>query len=140
MKHIIVISIVLIFFGCKNTEGDMENGSSEVDSTNIIGDVTEKILQSEPLVLTLSEANKLATLPLECINTEYPNKLGQTIATKEDIAEPSELHPAFYGCFDWHSSVHGHWALVSLLKQFPDLEKAEDIKKALATNISKENI
>ena len=79
MKHIIVISIVLIFFGCKNTEGDMENGSSEVDSTNIIGDVTEKILQSEPLVLTLSEANKLATLPLECINTEYPNKLSLNV-------------------------------------------------------------
>lgn len=91
-------------------------------------------------VLDLAQANKLAQLPLECINTEYPNKLNQTIGGKEDLQSPKELHPAFYGCFDWHSSVHGHWSLVSLLKQFPNLENAADIKKRLLNNISKENI
>jgi len=50
------------------------------------------------------------------------------------------LHPTFYGCFDWHSSVHGHWSLVSLLKQFPELENADEVKQMLLTNISKENI
>jgi len=50
------------------------------------------------------------------------------------------LHPAFYGCFDWHSAVHGHWSLVKLLKEFPDLENADTIKMKLESNLSKENI
>ena len=65
--------------------------------------------------LTLEEANRLSKLPLTCMNTEYPNKLGQTLGSSEDLKTPKILHPAFYGCFDWHSSVHGHWSLVSLL-------------------------
>lgn len=90
--------------------------------------------------LNLKQANKLATLPVGCINVEYPNKLNQVIGSDEDLKSPKELHPAFYGCFDWHSSVHGHWSLVSLLKQFPDLENASSIKQQLLANISKENI
>jgi len=54
--------------------------------------------------LTLEQANKLATLPLECMQTEYPNKLGQVLGNDEDLGSPKDLHPAFYGCFDWHSA------------------------------------
>ena len=71
---------------------------------------------------------------------EYPNKLNQTLATAEELGEPRELHPAFYGCFDWHSSVHAHWSLVSLIKQFPDLKKAGEIRERLQTSLSQENI
>ncbi len=94
----------------------------------------------EPLTLTLEQANNLAALPLACMQTEYPNKLGQTIGSKEEIGEPHKLHPAFYGCFDWHSSVHGHWSLVCLLKNFPELENAEMIRETLRANLSPENI
>ena len=90
--------------------------------------------------LTLEQANKLATLPIDCITVEYPNKLGQTLKDSTQLKQPRELHPAFYGCFDWHSAVHGHWSLVKLLKEFPELENADDIKKLLLQNISKENI
>jgi hypothetical protein len=90
--------------------------------------------------LSLEQARRLIELPLHCVNTEYPNKLGQTIGSDEDLQSPKSLHPTFYGCFDWHSSVHGHWSLVSLLKQFPQLENADEIKQLLLTNISKENI
>lgn len=90
--------------------------------------------------LTLEQAKRLIELPLHCVNTEYPNKLGQTIGSDKDLQSPQELHPAFYGCFDWHSSVHGHWSLVSLLKQFPELDNAQEIKQILLNNISKENI
>ena len=90
--------------------------------------------------LNLIEANRLSKLPLACMFTEYPNKLGQVLGSPEDLNPPKVLHPAFYGCFDWHSAVHGHWSLVSLLKQFPDLENATGIRENLRKNISKANI
>jgi len=90
--------------------------------------------------LTLSQAERLAELPMKCMQTEYPNKLGQTLGGKEDLKEPRALHPAFYGCFDWHSSVHGHWSLVKLLKMYPELDNAELIRQKLRENISEVNI
>jgi hypothetical protein len=96
-------------------------------------------LQAQPQ-LSLEEANRLAQLPLKCMQQEYPNKLGQVLANAEELEGPEALHPAFYGCFDWHSSVHGHWMLVYLLKRFPDLDAADTIRQKLAENISEENI
>ena len=96
--------------------------------------------QSESIKLTLQEANRLAELPLHCMQVEYPNKLNQTLENETYLKGPKALHPAFYGCFDWHSSVHGHWMLVSLLRQFPELDKSEEIRKKLLENISMENI
>jgi len=90
--------------------------------------------------LTIEQANKLVELPLNCISKEYPNKTGQVYTSKADLLTPHQLHPAFYGCFDWHSAVHGHWCLVALLHQFTNLEKASIIKDKLQNNISKENI
>lgn len=101
---------------------------------------SEKDTMPETVRLTLAQANSLATLPLACLQTEYPNKLGQTLGNSEDLGEPKQLHPAFYGCFDWHSSVHGHWSLVILLKTFPQLEEADLIRQKLLENISVENI
>lgn len=99
----------------------------------------EKMMQ-KPAKLTLQQANRLAELPLACMQVQYPNKLGQTLGGKNDIGEPHVLHPAFYGCFDWHSAVHGHWSLVKLLKAFPDLAKAKEIRKRLLQNMTKDNI
>ena len=90
--------------------------------------------------ITLDQAKTLAELPIACIQNEYPNKLGQTLGSADDLGEPSELHPVFYGCFDWHSSVHGHWSLVKLLKEFPKLENKDLIRSMLMENISAENI
>ncbi|PZO28625.1 MAG: DUF2891 domain-containing protein [Flavobacteriaceae bacterium] len=90
--------------------------------------------------LTLQQANHLATLPLKCLQQEYPNKLGQLLIDSTEIQSPKKLHPTFYGCFDWHSSVHGHWSLVYLLKRYPNLANKEQIIQKLITNLSKENI
>ncbi|WP_298156802.1 DUF2891 domain-containing protein [Flavobacterium sp.] len=90
--------------------------------------------------LTLQQANHLATLPIKCLQQEYPNKLGQMLIDSTEIKSPRELHPSFYGCFDWHSSVHGHWSLVYLLKHFPELDKRDEIISNLKVNLSKENI
>lgn len=90
--------------------------------------------------LTIVQANHLASLPLKCMQQEYPNKLQQLLANSSEIAAPKALHPAFYGCFDWHSSVHGHWSLVYLLQRFPGLAHRDEIINKLKTNLSKENI
>lgn len=103
--------------------------------------VAEPVVNIEPAMsLDEAAANNLAQLPLACMQTEYPNKLGQTLNDQTDIGQPHELHPAFYGCFDWHSAVHGHWSLVKLLKDYPTLTSAEQARTKLKENISAHNI
>jgi hypothetical protein len=92
------------------------------------------------LNITQSQASHFASLALKCIQKEYPNKLDHTINDKDDVRSPRDLHPAFYGCFDWHSTAHGHWMLVQLLKIFPNLPEAKQIRAALDANLSEKNI
>jgi hypothetical protein len=92
------------------------------------------------LSLTTEGASYLSSFALECIHQEYPNKLSHVINNANEVKGPRELHPAFYGCFDWHSSVHGHWTLVKLLKNFPNMEKATEIRERLGANLTRENI
>ena len=95
----------------------------------------------QKLELTTEMASKLASMPLKCINQEYPNKTAHVINTEKDaILTPKELHPSFYGCFDWHSSVHGHWMLLRLLRTVPDLENKDKIISILDKSFSPEKI
>jgi hypothetical protein len=97
------------------------------------------VLFSQPAVND-SIAYQLAKLPLKCLQQEYPNKLGQLLLDSSEIAAPKKLHPSFYGCFDWHSSVHGHWSLAYLLNQYPSLPNKDSIIIKLQQNLSEENI
>lgn len=92
------------------------------------------------LKLTLEDAQKLVKLPLDCLDLEYPNKLNQVIGSDVDLRSPRSLHPAFFGCFDWHSAVHGQWSLVRLLKEQPNLKEKNRILKGLKSHLSKANI
>ncbi|HUT78933.1 MAG TPA: DUF2891 domain-containing protein, partial [Polyangia bacterium] len=76
-------------------------------------------------------AVSFARLSLACVEREYPNKPGDVLAGDHEVAAPRAIHPAFFGCFDWHSAVHGHWALVRVLKTFPKIGIAADIRVAL---------
>lgn len=89
---------------------------------------------------TVETASKFSNLAYSCVASEYPNKLSHVLQSDDDVASPQQLHPAFYGCFDWHSSVHGHWLLVKMLQMFPELPQREAIIKALDQNLSKANI
>ncbi|MCL6217788.1 DUF2891 domain-containing protein [Zunongwangia pacifica] len=142
MKKLVLVFAAFSLFGCKNeTANDTANpNETSSDSLIDIDTITETISPEETINFTLEEANKLAELPLACVGTEYPNKLSQTLENAEALGEPKELHPAFYGCFDWHSSVHGHWSMVALLKKFPNLKKAEEIRQKLEQSLSAENI
>lgn len=142
MKKLTVVFAALALAACKNDTNTDPNRSKEESTDSIIDidSITEGLKPENSINFTLEEANNLAELPLECISTEYPNKLSQTLSNAEAMGEPSQLHPAFYGCFDWHSSVHGHWSLVALLKRFPNLEKADEIRQKLEQSLSAENI
>ncbi|MEK6757346.1 MAG: DUF2891 domain-containing protein [Bacteroidota bacterium] len=92
------------------------------------------------LHLTREAASNFAPLALNCIRKEYPNKPEHVLNTEKDVQSPRALHPAFYGCFDWHSAVHAHWMLVRLLRLFPDLPQAGEIRSAMSQNLSAQNI
>lgn len=80
------------------------------------------------IYLTEETATQLIKLPLHCVSTEFPNKTSHLSDGPEDARLlPHELHPVFYGCLDWHSSVHGHWMLVKLLKLFPQLASKDSV-------------
>ena len=81
---------------------------------------TSRVHAGEPsLVLTREQASAFARLALKGIGKEYPNKPEHVMAGPADVKAPMALHPAFYGSYDWHSSVHGHWMLVRLLRSVP---------------------
>lgn len=86
------------------------------------------------------QASHFAALALKCVAREYPNKPEHVMNNGSEVKGPRALHPAFYGCYDWHSSVHGHWMLVRLLKTFPNLLEAAQIRSALDANLTAENI
>ena len=84
---------------------------------------------------------KLAEMPLKNIFVEYPNKPGHTYMNADEVGlSPRDLHPVFYGCFDWHSSVHGHWMLVRLLRNYPAVTFKEEIIRVLNVSLDAENI
>lgn len=89
-----------------------------------------------PAALDVAAAQRFANLALACVQKEYPNKIAHVLNSPEDVNAPHELTPAFYGCFDWHSSVHGHWMLARLVRTFPDGPFAADAMAALKANIT----
>jgi hypothetical protein len=90
--------------------------------------------------LTGETASGFARIALRCVQREFPNKPGHVANDSTEVERPTSLHPAFFGCFDWHSAVHGHWMLVRLLGLFPGMPEADEIRKVLGENLSAENI
>jgi len=85
-------------------------------------------------------AERFAKLALACVHKEYPNKIAHVLNSDADVAPPRKLTPAFCGCYDWHSSVHGHWLLVRLVRTFPEASFAGAARDALKQSLSAENL
>jgi hypothetical protein len=83
---------------------------------------------------------RFAELALKCLHEEYPNHISHTLSSDADAKRPHELTPAFYGCYDWHSDVHGHWLLVRLVHLFPDADFAPAARVAVAQSLTPEHI
>jgi len=87
-----------------------------------------------------TQAQRFARLALDCVHREYPNKIAHSLNSDADVKPPRELTPAFYGCYDWHSSVHGHWLLVRAARLFPKAPFAGEARRAVGQSITAANI
>jgi hypothetical protein len=88
----------------------------------------------------IKTAERFANLALACVHKEYPNKLSHSLNSDADVAPPRKLTPVFYGCYDWHSSVHGRWLLVRLVRTFPDAAFAPSAREALHQSLTVDNV
>ncbi len=132
MKQILlIVALLFCVFSCRKIEKPI----NEVVVKKPVYDT----IYAKP-ELNEKTATYLYHFAYECIDQEYPNKLGQVLGDSTYLKEPTELHPTFYGCFDWHSSVHGHWTLLNIIKEFPNFKERDSILKKLQKNITKENI
>src|SRR5688572_21217325 len=86
--------------------------------------------------------SRFAALALGCVRREYPNKIDHVLSDASQVGSPKRLHPAFYGCYDWHSAVHGHWLLVRLLRTGAPAAALPEaaIREALGENLTAENV
>jgi hypothetical protein len=95
---------------------------------------------TEPLPLDAAAAVRFAELALACLHQEYPNKIAHLMQSDADLRPPRALTPAFYGCYDWHSAVHGHWLLARLVHRFPQAPFAAGARAALAQSLTAAHI
>lgn len=94
--------------------------------------------QSNPLNIEL--ADQLVKLPLKCADKAFPYKTGITFGDSSRLVTPQNYHPVFYGCFDWHSAVHGHWLMARLLKEYPNLAEKEKVWAVLNNHFTPEKL
>jgi hypothetical protein len=90
--------------------------------------------------LNLALANQLVKLPLKCADKAFPYKTGITFGDSGRLVAPQNYHPVFYGCFDWHSAVHGHWLMARLLKEYPGLAEKEKVWAVLNNHFTPEKL
>jgi hypothetical protein len=89
-----------------------------------------------PADFDVTTASRFAALALDCVHKEYPNKIAHVLNGDQDVRPPRELTPAFFGCYDWHSSVHGHWLLVRLARTFPNAPFAPRAREAVGMSLT----
>lgn len=135
-RTLVLGSLVFWVFGSfvGSTAGDALASGCEAPATQ------ELNTSAASSVITDEQAEKFSGLALSGLQREYPNKPSNVLAGSEDVKSPKALHPAFYGCFDWHSSVHGHWMLVRLLKSNPEHGLARESRSAMDQSLTPENI
>lgn len=127
MKYSIWGLAGLALAACSNPQ------TTEPDPMTRVSDASDR-----PAPVTTED--RFAILALDCVHREYPNKISHVLQSDQDARPPRELTPAFYGCFDWHSSVHGHWLLTRLLTTQPDSVYADEIRAALSESFTAENM
>jgi hypothetical protein len=91
-------------------------------------------------MLTADVASQFAAIALRHLTREYPNSLLHVLVADEDAVTPRQLHPVFYGSYDWHSCVHGYWLLATLFEQFPSLSQRDTIRATFDAHFTSERV
>lgn len=124
---VVILLISFSFLNCSQNSNTVVN-SQQTDSLRIDMDLSEEL------------AARIFSLPIHCLEVEYPNKLGQVLGSDADLKTPKQLRPIFFGCFDWHSSVHGYWSIVELLQKYPQLDTEGKVRAQLNRLITPEHV
>ncbi|WP_256937071.1 DUF2891 family protein, partial [Enterobacter chuandaensis] len=90
--------------------------------------------------LTQHQADAFARMPLTYLRQEYPNHIMHLLNDDGDVLPPRELHPIFYGCFDWHSAVHGYWLLLRCVRLYPELPSRNEIVALFDEHLTEQNV
>jgi hypothetical protein len=100
------------------------------------------IIETEPFELRMNAAyaSTFAALALAHVTREYPNKLDHVLLESKDVQSPRALHPIFFGSFDWHSCVHGYWLLATVLRQYPQIAEAAQIRALFDAQLTSANV
>ena len=133
--HVMALTLFMIFVSSSVPRQIMAQPSTEPTPVTL-PDSLPKIGER----LTDQQVSAFAKLALSGMDTEFPNKPSNVMASPADVRTPREMHPAFFGCFDWHSSVHGHWMLARLLRLYPDCTAGPEIRAALNKHLTPENM
>jgi hypothetical protein len=125
--------------------GGHVTGSRTSTRTSAIIAVTAVMAAVAPVAsaappLDAAASDRFAQLALKCVHQEFPNKIAHVLDSDADAQPPRVLHPAFHGCFDWHSSVHAHWLLARLARLYPQAPFAAEARAALARSLTAENL
>lgn len=141
----VMMTSVLLLSACTKIE-DTLNGQGEEQGNQTSrpeGYFEQKNIAPDPADDTRAPRkveHAFARIALDCVHRQYPNKISHVMSSSADVAEPLRLTPVFYGCFDWHSAVHGHWLLTRLWGQNLVPEMDEEIVSALSLNFTEEKI
>jgi hypothetical protein len=131
----VLLAVAIAFFGCKEQPGQ------ESDTAGLKAPALQPAIPAGSCpALSAQQASKLVQLSLHCADREYPNKPSNILDGDETVLPPRKLTPSFFGCFDWHSAVHGHWTMVRILRLFPDLPEAHRINEILDSHLTAELI
>ena len=130
MHYIIKLSSFFIILFIASCSPNKRSNSSLLKS---LPDVSAPILDE-------ARAVELVNLSLKCVDKKFPYKIGYRFNSPEWIKPHYEVTPSFYGCWDWHSAVHGHWTMIKILKLFPNISVKDDIRLKLRKNLSKERL
>jgi hypothetical protein len=126
MRTIVVFVLIIIMAACGGADKKTKTAAAP--------------RKFEVLNISAKDAAKLAAVPFKCVMKEYPYRMGQTIGSEADLGSPSKLHPAFYGCTNWNSSVVAYLTMTRLLKKFPGLENADSVRQNLKERLSAANL
>jgi len=134
VRNVLLALALLVAPVVANAAKDPARANGDAAASTPAADATEA---PPAKFVDANSAARFAALAMACVHKQYPNKISHVLNSDADVALPRELTPAFYGCYDWHLSVHGHWLLARLARTYPEAKFAPQARQALARSLTR---